>query len=817
MALSQRDYSLQMIAQLRLLDPSVSAEVGTPERKIIDTVAQGIFDSQIDLDALSQALDIDSKYGAQLDRFFNLFGFARQRATGSTGFATFSRLTPSTTDIRIPASTVVVAPALADSFGDVADVNFTTLYDVILPAGLTSVVAPIRAVVAGASGNVASGRISDFGPTPIYGVTSVTNEAPTSGGNNSEDDNEFKVRFKNTVFRNLAGTQDQYMALAVATAFSTKANVIGPQSHYREYIQIPPVDDATAYDVGGTTATEAGNGAANQYTSALSTIPFAKYIYSSELPVFVSSRDIGPEMVFYRQDVDFTVNAQPNTNKGDAYRLATVGLDIDPTGTTAKYRPNVTFTNVYTGVNADVTAIRPNDLVLFEFSYMSEASRNDFSKGITNSVDVYVDGGNETVASTVITRPTTGSALIDNTASKFHYENYRRVGEPTKRPITGNVLTPLFWEPVLDLPDQIEVEGVQYFKNIHYWAVEDVSSLAGTIRARNGIEWSTTVRGREDTNVEESPDLYTGKIITDATGDPIGGAPIEIIDYIYDKNIVDLQASLEGAKQVTTDVLAHKAQERFFKLDITTMYSNGGSIAEADGIVGSSVDRFLRSQNFGSVIQLSDLLQVVHDVPNIDNVRWSSDMPNSPDLIRVVECDINGRPLVGVTVDVIQEGHGALTNKAAAAVAARAEIQAIYLTGAPTSGTFKLRYNTATSADISVASGTLVADITAALTAIGAPASTVTEDARGTAGVKYPIRSFRVTFTATGVVLPLQVVPGSTVLGGGPFNIMSDFFLRDNELARLPENTYTPLTGVPDTVPGLIIRPRAQNTFLRRQ
>jgi hypothetical protein len=61
MALTQRDSVLQMLAQLRVLDPSVSAELGTPERKILDTVAQQIADSSVDLAALSSAFDLDSK------------------------------------------------------------------------------------------------------------------------------------------------------------------------------------------------------------------------------------------------------------------------------------------------------------------------------------------------------------------------------------------------------------------------------------------------------------------------------------------------------------------------------------------------------------------------------------------------------------------------------------------------------------------------------------------------------------------------------------------------------------------------------------
>jgi hypothetical protein len=55
---TQQQLALQMVAQLRVLDPSISAEVGTPERKIIDTVAQALAESQIDLDVLSGSLDL---------------------------------------------------------------------------------------------------------------------------------------------------------------------------------------------------------------------------------------------------------------------------------------------------------------------------------------------------------------------------------------------------------------------------------------------------------------------------------------------------------------------------------------------------------------------------------------------------------------------------------------------------------------------------------------------------------------------------------------------------------------------------------------
>src|SRR4051794_21623613 len=110
MALTQNQLALQMLAQLRVLDPSVSAEVGTPERKILDTVAQALSDTQVDLTQLASALDIDAKYGSNLDNFLALFGFGRQQAVQATGFVTFHRDVASTVDIRIPAGSQMMIP-----------------------------------------------------------------------------------------------------------------------------------------------------------------------------------------------------------------------------------------------------------------------------------------------------------------------------------------------------------------------------------------------------------------------------------------------------------------------------------------------------------------------------------------------------------------------------------------------------------------------------------------------------------------------------------------------------------------------------------
>src|SRR4051812_25579314 len=214
---TQQQLALQMIAQLRVLDPSISAEIGTPERKIIDTVAQSLAENQIDLGLLEGAFDLDSKFGTDLDKFLSIFGFGRQLGTQATGFITFSRPTTSNYDIPIPSGTQVVAPAISLGTGATQDITFATTESVTLRAGDLQIVAPIQSLLTGVSGNVAANTITTFGRTPILGITAVINEIPTSGGLDAETDDEFKVRFKNTVFRNLAGTYDQFLALAVST------------------------------------------------------------------------------------------------------------------------------------------------------------------------------------------------------------------------------------------------------------------------------------------------------------------------------------------------------------------------------------------------------------------------------------------------------------------------------------------------------------------------------------------------------------------------------------------------------------------------
>lgn len=792
---TQAELALNMIRQLRLLDPSVSAEVGTPERKIIDTVAQELANAQIDLSQLNSAFDIDSKFGTDLDNFLSIFGFARQTGSFSTGYVTFSRAVASTFAVLIPVGTQIAATNVETTGGGSVSLRFsTTAYGELTPGQLSTTI-PVRCVTTGTVGNIAANTITTFGSSPVLGITSVNNAITTTGGTDPETDAALKVRFKNTVFRNLAGTEDQFLALAISTAFTSKANAIGPISRYQEYIQVPDVDDATNDPDSGL----GGNGAAGEWTSALSSIPYSKHVYET-LPYYLTTGDTtSTESTFYRQEVDFRINTtNVARDRGDTYRGRIVGGGYNVNeGDVTTYQPNLTFFNVYQGSNKEVIAVRPGDILLFEHSYMSNASRNNYERQLLNCVDVYINGHNPIQADAITVKPNASFAnvnqFVSDPTSRFYTGNFRRVGEPEHQPVVGNFFQGLFWTPLLTLPETIITPEATYVQGIHYWTIEDVSEIGRSVRARTGIEWNSTVKG------EASGDSSEGEQFTGVTLIANTAESLEIIGYTYDRNIVDLQATVEANKQITSDVLAHQSSNRYFKLDLTIMYSSGFSISSINSNIRSAIEDYFAGAYFGTTIQLSDILQVVHNVAGVDNVRWSRDVleadgktedSSGNPRYRLVECDNSGNALCNFLTDRHTYGSTGTT-----------EVQIGYYTGRPTGGYFELWYNLFSA---KIEWGASAATIKTALEAKSIPINSVT-------GAGTAVNPFVFTFSSTGYRNMLKAknnhLTGSTKISETTvFN--ADFFLKDDELPTLPTGQLST-----DSLPGLILRKRAQNTW----
>lgn len=126
-------------------------------------------------------------FGEYLDMRADEHGLTRRAATKATGQVKFT----GANGTIIPTGTRV--STAADAATGAQAVEFETTQEATIGAGGTAT-ANIRAVVAGTSGNVPIGAICVL-PTPVSGISSVTNEAATTGGLDTEDDASLLARY----------------------------------------------------------------------------------------------------------------------------------------------------------------------------------------------------------------------------------------------------------------------------------------------------------------------------------------------------------------------------------------------------------------------------------------------------------------------------------------------------------------------------------------------------------------------------------------------------------------------------------------------
>jgi hypothetical protein len=186
---------------------------------------------------------------------------------------------------------------------------------------------PIQASVGGTSGNVAPSTVTVW-PSGILNVL-VTNPSSVTGGTDAETDSELRLRWKRTVFRSLAGTEQMYLGVALDDPNCTAANVLTAQNRRTEQVQV----------VSG---------------AATSTVVGASFVFSSG--VFVTT-DTGVTLV---PGLDYTWS----TSLPPVLTLTAAGLIKAPNGT----------------------------ILNLEFDYTSNGSRNDPANGLMHRVDLWCAG-----------------------------------------------------------------------------------------------------------------------------------------------------------------------------------------------------------------------------------------------------------------------------------------------------------------------------------------------------------------------------------------------------------------------------------------
>lgn len=675
----QDEISQRVRDALYLLDPEISVEPGTPERKIVDAISSVLAEVQVDGFIQNYTFDIDTKFGQDLDDFVSIFGFARQAARRATGYVTFSRQTPAPAPVLIPVGTLVSAPATSVS----PEITYRTVSDAVIGTNQSTVKVLVEAVIAGSIGNMSTGKVTSVNGVSVSNVSSVINNSPISGGTDQEADADLKVRFRNTVFRNIAGTLDQFLAIALSSEQSNRAIVIGPVSRFSEYVQIPldgNIDSSNPYakyiyphnyflssdgtdsaaifipDIDYTwgTATTLSGGKAplvrvtNVANYAGTEVPVAStngtgllvgdnlqwgytYVYSSggESGLSTASNVYSPqnESVILTNVGLGTGTAFVNDLGGtpiarNIYRYQDSAWGLVGTlndNSTASYVDN----SFATGLAPPSKTLSANSILYLEHEYISTNSRNYIDDlgdtSILNKVDVYASGQDSEAASDIVTGP--GNKFSSDTTSKYYFANYERLSGSVapNYPSTSNLFIQLNWTPVLTVPDQIIVNGITYNKDFDYWRVRDITTLRNSVRARDGLEISASM------------------------GTAISGNSFPI-SYTFNKLPLLTQEIIDRHKQVGQDVLVHEAKYRYFKVNLVIIYRSGFSKSSVDQEISFALTTFFESQKFGAVIQPGDILQVVYKISGVETARFADSFDDA-DHYYLEEVDANGNNL----------------------------------------------------------------------------------------------------------------------------------------------------------------------------
>jgi uncharacterized phage protein gp47/JayE len=556
----------RMIRSLALSDPDLDTSVGSVTRKIIDAVAEQLAEVEVSQDLLSYRFDIDSKHGADLDDFALMFGFTRLPAGRAYGTITLFRPAPAPQAIYIPVGTQVATSSANP-------VVFATVAPAYMAKGTATVEIPIQALVGGESGNLPANSLTVLVNAVEDLSSNCTNVAATTGGTDEESDEAFIARFKRTVFRSLAGTEDMYLGVALEGAENsqagehpTRAKVLGVTSRWREQVQIE--SDGTA-----TSSIPAGN---------------AKYIFEDS---FVLGPDIANGQIF-TPGVHYTVN-------------------------TAVTPPVITSISLENGAIYDM-----------EFEYTSSASRNNPALGISNRVDVWVNGEKIVEAGETFTF-SNSKTFTTASGDPLNVNNFVRLNTNNIHPSPGSVFSPLSYGPIHSFPDTLSVAGVEYREGVDYYVVHDDTAFGYGPTSRFGLEW-----------VSGQP--------RPANGTQVG------VNYYYNRIPREVEARIRRWRLVGQDARAHQAKPARLVLHIAVMYTPGSNTATVDNEIFRALSRFLGSLGFAAVVQISDLLQAIRTVSGVDAVRFttSSDNPTAYGIqevtatgVQIKNWSVGGRPV----------------------------------------------------------------------------------------------------------------------------------------------------------------------------
>lgn len=652
------EYENQLVTALNQIDPQINTMVGSPIRKILESVAKQAAAISVNQTALSDPWDLDAKSGTQLDAFASFLGFGRRQGKKAQVSVEFYLTAPATTAVSIPQGLTV---------SDGTHV-FQTLQAASIPVLSQSVSVACEAASVGSAYNVQAYTITTIG-SGLSGSQTVSCQNPqaASGGTDAETDAQLRARIKATFLRNLAGTQDAYENVALNVGNTQRVNVLGPQNIWYEQETLETMSDGLGftsnipcskytYPDSGVLSREGASWSNSQFTMSATNPPQVTItpvnglnlddLSGSSLDAAGQaiglSRNTGSQaegMVviafLYPQPSAYTLPAgtvlsfegnqfktlAPSTISSQDYSGSPVPVQAVNTGTltvpvgsilTLPNRPQFTAqcsTEVQGGAApwsdaeyrteledyyAENLGLSAGDVIWYQHSYCSVDSRNEPSQNILNRVDVYSDGQNIQLQSLM------GQIAFTEADSSLAETLWDENGG---HPVSGQMLLRIPTAPIEGAPSNITVDGASYTA-ADYTLYKTQGNTRGSVQEESWLGWNP------GSSLPVAGSFWTGSF------------PVNQV-------LPSTQTLLENNKQIGTDILAHEAHRVGLTINLLVELESGVNPDTTYTSIVSALSDYVDSLSYGDWIRVNQLVKTVLTVTGVQDCQLNTSSGNT--------------------------------------------------------------------------------------------------------------------------------------------------------------------------------------------
>lgn len=337
--------------------PAANTGPGSALGAIFNAISLLSLDMQLQILYVNNIARLQTSTGADIDTFVQPFGVTREAAVSATNSVIFTLNSVSASQTVI-ANGTYVQTVTGIQFQVVADTSQSGYSSAnngyLIPPGQTTVQATVQAVIAGSSGNVQAGTITQIVSEPGYPApsgVSVTNNVAFTNGSDEETDSALITRFQQFMSNRFATVG------AVANATATAENGLTYQvlDMMDQYGNAKPNFFTVVVNILGQ-----NSGPTN---TVLTTV---KNAVTASRPVGMPFLVTGPTLVTVNVSATLTLTAgassssvQSSATTSVTNYINNIGLNINGTSTNCSYAQIVSLLLAVPGV-ANVTNVLLN-------------------------------------------------------------------------------------------------------------------------------------------------------------------------------------------------------------------------------------------------------------------------------------------------------------------------------------------------------------------------------------------------------------------------------------------------------------------------